>query len=278
MPVIFIAGIPVRGMSKPLPPTGGKRIQSLDTAFTIIDHIGTGESATLDQLTNRLGLSKSTVHYYLRTLESNRYVVNTGNGYRLGLRCLDLGGRALDQRGFARLIANEVDQLANEAQQTAIFALEEGGKSVFVYRAWPEEGESIDCRLGAEHHLHTTAFGKAILSYLPEADVEDILDHHGLPERTGNTITDREALFEEREKTRKTEVAFDDGEHLEAVRSIAGPILRENGDVYGAVGIVGPADEIDDPFVHTKAKRFEETPTNIVKRFAHIIRNQLGDR
>lgn len=264
-------------MNVTLPPKGGKQIQSLDTAFKIINSIGTGELATLDELTNHLDLSKSTVHYYLRTLESDRYIVKTSDGYRLGLRCLELGGRALNQHGFARLIANEVDQLAKEVQHTAVVAVEEGGKSVVVYRAWPAEEESLDCRLGAEHYLHATAFGKAILSYLPEEDVESILDYHGLPARTENTITDREALFEERETTRTKEVAFDDGEHREGARSIAAPILRENGDVYGAIGIVGSADEVDNPFVHSKAKRFEESPSNIVKRIGHIIRNKLGD-
>ena len=265
-------------MGLSLPPKGGKRIQSLDTAFTIIDHIGTGEYPTLEELTDRLELSKSTVHYYLRTLESDRYVVKTGDGYRLGLRCLERGGQALDQRGFPKLIVSEVDQLANEAQMTAIFAVEEGGKSVFVDRVRPDEVETLDCRLGAEHHLHTTAFGKAILGYLPEADVEAILEHHGLPERTDATITDREALFEERDKTRTKEVAFDDGEHLEGVRSIAAPVLRDDGDVYGAVGLVGPAERLENPFVHSKAKRFQETPANIVKRYAHIIHNKLEDR
>ena len=244
-------------MGVTLPPEGGKGIQSLDTAFTIIDHIGTGESVTLHELTDRLELSKSTIHYYLRTLESDRYVVRTSDGYRLGLRCLERGGQALEQRGFARLVANEVDQLANEAEKTAIFAVEEGGKSVFAHRAWPDEGSSLDCRLGAEHYLHTTAFGKAILSNLPEADVESILEHHGLPERTDNTVTDRETLVEELETTRTKEVAFDDGEHRKGVRSIAAPILRENNDVYGAVGLVGPVAGLDDPFVHSKAKRFE---------------------
>jgi DNA-binding IclR family transcriptional regulator len=249
----------------------------LRTASTIIDYIGTDELATLNELTTQLDLSKSTIHYYLRTLESARYIVNTSNGYRLGLRCLELGGRALDQHGFERVISTEIDQLAEETQKTAIVAVEEGGKSVVVYRAWPVGGKSLDCRLGAEHYLHTTAFGKAILSYLPEEDVESILDHYGLPAETENTITDREALFEERETTRTKEVAFDDGEHREQVRSIAAPILWENESIYGAIGIIGPADEIDDPFVHSKAKRFEESPSNIVKRYSHTIGNKLEE-
>lgn len=264
-------------MSVRLPPKGGKRIKSLETALKIIEQIGTGESITLKGLTNQLDLSKSTIHYYLQTLESERYVVKTDDRYRLGLRCLELGGQALDQHDFTRLITKEVDHLASETGKTAVVAVEEGGKCVFAYRAWPDEGETFSCRLGAEYHLHTTAFGKAILSYLPEEDIVSILDYHGLPKRTDKTITNRERLFTELETTQAEEVAFDDGECMEGVRSIAAPILREDGDVYGAVGIISPADEVDDPFAHSKAKRFEESPSNIVKRYAHIIRNKVGE-
>lgn len=264
-------------MSVRMPPEGGKRIKSLETAFAIIELIGAEDSVTLGDLTGRLELSKSTIHYYLRTLESSRYVVKEEDRYRLGLRCLELGGIARKQYGFTRFIESEVDKLANEAEQTAVVAVEEGGKSVCVYRAWPDEGTGFTCRLGAELYLHTTAYGKAILSYLTEDDVESIIDHHGLPKETDRTITDRETLFEERETIRRKEVAYGDEERLEGVRSIAAPILREDGGVYGAVGIAGPGEEIDDPFVHSKAKRFEESPSNIVKRFAHIIRNKLDE-
>jgi DNA-binding IclR family transcriptional regulator len=264
-------------MSVSLPVTGGKQIKSLATAFTIVEQVGDAEPVSLADLASRLSYSKSTIHYYLRTLAAERYVVQTPEGYRLGLRCLELGGRALEQRGFPDVVATEVDRLANQAGQTAMVAVEECGKSVTVYRAWPDEGESFDCRLGAEYNLHTTAFGKAILAHLDDEDVDAIVDHHGLPERTDSTVTDRATLEEQRETTRTEEIAFDDGERVEGVRSIAAPVLREGGAVYGAVGIVGPAAELDNPYGHTKAKRFEESPSNIVKRFAHIIRNKLGE-
>jgi DNA-binding IclR family transcriptional regulator len=264
-------------MSMGLPPTEGKRIKSLETGFEIIERIGRDGPVTRGELEAHLDLSKSTVHYYLRTLESGRYVVRSDEGYRLGLRCLELGGLALEQRGSVQPLRTDVDRLADETEQTAVVAVEEGGKSVVVYRAWPADTETVDCRLGAEHHLHATAWGKAILGHLPDEDVDAVVEYHGLPARTDHTITDRETLAEERETTRTQEVAFADGERVEGVRSIAAPIIREDGTVYGAVGIVGPAAEIDDPFVHSKAKRFEESPSNIVKRFAHIMRNKLGE-
>lgn len=41
------------------------------------------------------------------------------------------------------------------------------------------------------------ATGKAVLSQLPREEVESIIDKWGLPMMTENTITDREALFED---------------------------------------------------------------------------------
>lgn len=136
----------------------------------------------------------------------------------------------------------------------------------------------MDCRRGADHYLHTTAFGKAILASVPESHVREIVDHYGLPEVTEGSVTDIDTLLDELDTTREKGIAFDDGEHRTGVRSIAAPIILEDGDVYGAVGIIGSADILDDPHAHVKAQRFAESPSNIVKRFSHIIRNKLGER
>lgn len=261
-----------------MPNTEGKRIKSLDTAFDIIELLGKDEGMTQTDLADRLDYSKSTIHYYLRTLEANRYVKRRDGKYRLCLRCLKIGELAREQHGFPRVIVRESDMLANKTGETAVVAVEEGGKSVYIHRSWPKEGDSINCRQGADHYLHTTAFGKAILASMPESQVREIVDHYGLPEVTENSIIELETLLDELETTREKGIAFDDGEHRAGVRSIAAPIAHTDGEVYGAVGIIGSAEILDDPHAHAKAQRFAESPSNIVKRFSHIINNKIGDQ
>jgi len=196
----------------------GKEIGSLQTAFDILELVKSREPAGVSELARELDYSKSTVYYYLRTMANHRYLVNDGGEYRLGLRLLDYGGHVLASWNVPSIVEDELDQLAAETGETALFAVEEQGTSSYVYRS---SGDANDPHLGAEHHLHATAFGKAILAHLPEARLTEVIERHGLPEVTENTITDVETLRGELEQIREHEVAFDDEEHRRAVRSIA---------------------------------------------------------
>lgn len=48
-------------------------------------------------------------------------------------------------------------------------------------------------KVGRRAPLHCTSVGKAILAYLPQGEVSEILDRRGLPVHTKQTITSKEA-------------------------------------------------------------------------------------
>lgn len=262
-------------MNRSLPSDDGKRIKSLDTAFHILDILSDGQ-VTQSEITDRVDHSKSTVHYYLKTLESRRYVVRTDDGYRLGLRCLELAETALEQHGFPTQINEEVEKLAEQVGATAVIATEESGKCIHLHVHVPDDDCCRAYRVGTEYPLHATAVGKAVMAHLGREEVVDIVDHYGLPEMTDNTITDREALFSELSTIREQEVAVDDGEHLNGIKGIAAPVFDDDA-VYGAVGIVAPRTALEDSHSRFKAQRFAKTPVNAVKRSARLIGNKLSD-
>jgi len=254
-----------------------KQIKSLHTAFDIIESIEKYDGGTLAELSDRLEYSKSTIHYYLRTLESRRYVIKEEGAYRLGLRFLDLGGHALSWRDPPSLIKREIDALAEETGWTSLFAVEEEGKSVYVYEASPDDEHLEGFRLGTERHLHCTAFGRVILAHLPEDYRSNIIEYYGLPAVTDATVTDQEALDIELQEIRERDFAFEDEEHLRGVRTIAAPVEDDANGVFGAVGLAGKVDELDDLPKHAKAQRFTDNPSNRVKRIAQAIRSKLQD-
>jgi DNA-binding IclR family transcriptional regulator len=88
--------------------------------------------------------------------------------------------------------------------------------------------------------MHCNSAGKSILSLFSDAEVEAIVDRHGLPARTENTITDRETLFEEIEQIREQGYALNLGEDLEGIHAVGVPLVFE-GEVKGALSIAGPA-------------------------------------
>ena len=179
--ITYFSCTPVRqGMNQKEGGENGKHIKSAHTVFDIIEFIKQNEGSTVSELTDELKYSKSTIYYYLQTLESRRYVVNEQGTYYLSLRFFDLGDHAISRHQPPSLVENEVDKLSEKTGQTAFFAVEESGKGMYVYQTDPQVLSQGD-QTGIEHYLHASASGKAILARLSETEVSNIIEQHRLP-------------------------------------------------------------------------------------------------
>lgn len=206
---------------------GTKSVKSVETALRVIEALRDHDGAGVTQLAGELDQPNSTIHNHLKTLERNEYIVNEGGTYRIGTRFLKLGARTLDHHPIYEVARPEVDSLAEDTGELSGLIIEEHGRGVFLYRAKGEQAVHVDTYPGKRIYLHGAALGKALLSALPESRVDEILDRHGLPALTENTITNPDALYEELAEIRDAGVAFDDEERLNGLRSVAAPVTTD---------------------------------------------------
>lgn len=241
-------------MSSPTTPT----IQSVDTSLSIIEALHSQGESRVSEIAEVLGKPVSTVHNHLRTLEENGYVLREDERYRIGFRFLELGGYIRSHTNLYLYGRPEVDRLAKETGELANMMIEEQGLGVHLYLAKGDNAISFDAHAGRRFYLHNTALGKAILAYLPEARVEQIIECHGLPQQTEKTISDREELDEELATIRERGYAFDNEERVSGERCVAAPVLSDN-ELVGSVSVSGPASRL-------KAEKFEqEIPEKVIQ-------------
>lgn len=238
-------------------------IRALRTSFRVLEALKALDGAGPSEVAHRLDMANSTVHDHLRTLERIGYVTFDGDVYEIGPRFLDLGGYARSRKKLFRIAEPEVQRLAAEVGHHANLMIEDGGMGVFLYIAKGENAVHLDTYEGMRVHLQTTALGKAILAHLPTERVDAILDRHGYPSVTGNTLTDREALFEDLEAIRERGYAVDDEERINGIRCVSAPIRGEDG-VLGAVSVSGPTSRM-------RGERFERGVPDAVSSVANII-------
>ncbi|MDZ5811553.1 IclR family transcriptional regulator [Halorubrum sp. AD140] len=240
---------------------------SVSRSLDVIDELVREERLGVTELASRLDLSKSTVHAYLKTLEQAGYVVRAGNKYRLAYALSLLGESVRNQSRLFRIAREEIDELAADTGLYAHLTVEENGKSVNLYQAKGGDVGWYDYqsrKVQRPEPLHITATGKAILASLSRSTAESIVDAHGLPERTPETITDRESLFDQLETIRERGYAYNDEEEVLGFRAVGAPISDPYGDVLGAVSISGPTSILN-------GDRFHEESTSIVTRTANLI-------
>lgn len=218
---------------------GGRTVKSSERTFDVLEILRERNGARVTEVADELDLAKSTVHRYLATLRKREYVVKEGDEYAVGLRFLELGQTARYRKPIYELAEPVVEDLAAETEERAVFLIEEHGQAVYVHRATGEHAVRASPGPGERVPIHATAAGKAILAYLPERRVREILDRRGLPARTQNTITSRNELREELERVREHGYAINQEENVRGVRAVGVPI-RPNDRVVGALSISGP--------------------------------------
>lgn len=235
--------------------------------FNIVEMVQKLDDPTLTDVANHLDLPKSTTHNHLQTLEENGYLNEDEGVYDLSLKFLDHGIYAKRQLRIARLAPEILKQLAKDTNEAAWLMVEERGYVVGVEKVLGKRGVQTSGRIGRHTRFHYHAPGKAILAHLSEDRIEEILDQQGLPRKTEHTITDRDALNDELEASRERGVAFDVGEAISGIRSIAAPVICD-GTVEGAVGVVGPKNRL-------RGDRFREEIPELVSGAANELELRL---
>lgn len=232
---------------------GAVPIQSVGTMFDLLVELQEREAAGVTELADSLGVAKSTVHNHLATLQAYEYVVLEDGGYRLGVRFLDHGGHARATLPGHELIKQKIREVADQTGELVQYLVEEHGRGVFVFREAGSQAVRTKTRLGKRVYLHHVSAGKALLAHLPEERTNAIVNRHGLPSKTSQTITDRGELDEELQEIRTRGYVFDEEEHIEGLYSLGVPIMLDETEPIGAMSIAGPPHRIQD---ETKQAQF----------------------
>ncbi|ADD07481.1 IclR family transcription regulator (plasmid) [Natrialba magadii ATCC 43099] len=246
----------------------GGGIRATETTFALIETLAERDHARLTELATAVGIANSTASEHLATLKANGYVVEDDEGYRLGLKFMDIGVRAKRHYdGLLECAEPVLEQLVEETGETIGLLARENKQAVYVDRRVGEQGVPTNAWVGKRKPMHTMAAGKVMLAYLSADQRDEIIEGRGLPAVTAQTITTREELEAELETARDRGVAFNDCESHERVRGVAAPIVLQD-EVYGAVAVAGPARRLTETY-------FREELPNLLLGAANEIELKL---
>lgn len=243
--------------------TDRKLVRTTNTTFDILEELQSVDAASLSELTDRMGLAKSTVHRHLVTLQNRGYVVKENGNYHLGMRFLRLGEHARNRKKFS-LVESKVEELAEITQERAQLVVEQSGYAVFVYIAHGEHAVRTDPGVGHRVPITVGASGKSILAHSPKERIEWILDEHGLPAVTEHSITSMEELIEELELIREQGFGTNDQESMDGLRAVGVPIRGSDGYAIGGLSVSGPIRRM-------RGERYEEELPNLLLGVANEL-------
>jgi len=259
------------GVAAKRPVERSDQVQSLVRALNIINRLASAdEGLTLGELGQQAGLSPSTAHRLLTTLEQERYVHFDAERrlWSVGVQAFVAGNAFLKTRSLVGAARAQMRALMEESGETVNLAVADQAEAIYLAQVECRQMMRAFARPGARVPLHCSSVGKALLSAISDAELTRILHQTGLPRVTIKTRNTSAALRADLQAARACGYAIDDEEHAVGLRCIAAAVFDEAADPIAAISLSGPMARIADERIPILGA--------LVRKRADLITAQLG--
>lgn len=237
--------------------TDAGRVTSVIKTLKVLElFTSTQSELTLTQMSRELSIPKSTLLNIIRTLESEGYLHKTksAKSYRLGYKIIELGYNMRSSMSIIQYAIPFMENIQNKTGETVYLTSHINGKVLYLDGVYSSRRFGKYSVTGKTRPMHCTGSGKAMLSYLPEEKVNQIIKRWGLEPITPHTIINTEQLMEELALCRKRGYATDNEEETLGIKCVAAAIRDSSGESVGALSVSGSIISYTEERVHMCAK------------------------
>jgi len=201
---------------------------------------------TIDQLAEARKMHRSSMYRYVAPLLERSYVRKTSEGrYALGPRLLELASLLLERLDMRNIGHPLLVALSEGLHATVHLARLEAAEVVYLDKVQTYRSLPLVSRIGGRQPAYCTGLGKALLAFLSEERLREILSLVEYKQFTPNTITDAERLRAELAVVRTRGYAVDDEEHEPGISCVAFPIFDLYGEPIGAISATSTTREFN---------------------------------
>jgi DNA-binding IclR family transcriptional regulator len=216
-------------------------IQSLERGVQVLRAVAElkRNGARLADIVERTGLSKTTAYRILQTLVTTGFIdqeESTGLFY-LGLDLVSLALMAANRHGLIDLISPCMERLAERTGDTVYFNIRNRYAAICVERV---EGSfpirTLTLNRGDRRPLGVGAGNLAMLAFLPDDEVRDIVDHNSAEIATFGNL-DAASVLDLVAQTRLQGYAFNDGRIIVGMSAVGVPVMGSDHTPVAALSV-----------------------------------------
>jgi IclR family transcriptional regulator, KDG regulon repressor len=192
------------------------------------------------ELSRELKVPVNSIFRILKRLTEREYTTQdpaTG-GYQLSTRVFSLGMSLYTRYELRHRARPHLEWLCRETQETCQISIPREDKLLVLDTVSPEVEFYLRVVPGSLVYYHPSAFGKAILAFENEEEVQRILPAR-LPGLTPKTIQLRAELLKSFDLIRRTGLAYDDEEYTTGILCIGAPVFDVTDKAVAGLGITG---------------------------------------
>jgi DNA-binding IclR family transcriptional regulator len=238
------------------------KVNSVIKALKILELFTPANSElSLAQIGKMMDTPKSTLLNLLKTLESECYLykVRNSQNYRLGFKLIELGYNMRSTLSIVPYAIPYMEDLQQLTGSNIYLTSHINGRVMYLEGVYNSRRASKYSIVGKTLPMHCTSSGKAMLSYMSEQQILEIIEKNGLSMSTPNTISDQKILFNELHTSRERGYAVDNEEETLGIRCVAIAVLDSSGYPVGALSISGSAMLLSDECIQNFLKPLSDS-------------------
>lgn len=219
----------------------GAANQSVAMSVKILDELAAhGEPIGVSELARRLNESKGRIHRHLSSLRALGLVSQqpVTERYGLGWKIFQLGAAANEGFGIRRIAEEHIARLRDLTQHTTVFAIPANREALVLTSAMSGNRIAILVKHGVTLTASASALGRAVLAFAAPALQADVLKGP-FTAYTDASLTDPSVIAERFAIIRQRYYEVAVNENAYGISTLAAPVFDEQGQIAGAVGIVG---------------------------------------
>ncbi len=224
-------------------------IQVADRLFAVLELLAKEGPLALNDLTQKLGLNKSTVHRLLSSFIHMGYVRQDEDSqkYDLTFKILAVSNQFLDRIDILETVKPLLKKLSQETGETVHFVQLDGTDAVYIHKEESSQNAvRMVSRVGSRIPVYCSGVGKAMAADMTTEQIRQLWEQSDIRPFTKNTITDYDTFCSRLMEIRKKGYALDDEENELGVRCIAVSIADYEGKPGYAVSISAPVSRMPD--------------------------------
>lgn len=215
-------------------------MKSVERTFLVLEAFGRSQNPlTLAEIAKLVGIDKSGVQRICYTLNALGYLERSqsGRGYVPGKKILE---RSYDYLRYDPLIERAAPVLINlraDVQERVDLSLFDDLTIIYAYRLLSKRDYFVANLAGRRLPTFLSSGGRAMMSHLPDDEVDSILARSDLQPRTVKTITDMDGIWACIKQARQDGYALAVEQWLLGEVVIASAILDSNGRPIAAIHV-----------------------------------------
>lgn len=246
-------------------------MKALRKALDVLSLIAAGRGATARELSERLGLPRSTVHRMLAEMLELGVIERetVGEGFTIGPALTRLLGSRNGRERLLRVAHPVMVALRDRCRETVSLHTIEAGRRVLLHQVESShEHRWVYTNPGQYMPLHAGAASKMLLALLPEAEARACLRRAPLQAFTAHTPRNRERLLRELRRARRAGYAISAEEVTPGIASIAVPVETGDESLRVVMSVTGPMVRLTVPALHALLPLLREAAAAVARQLA----------